>query len=167
MDQKGQGKASIKQKESQEFCILIFKVNSWQHETEMSIRMNAKKIAENDNETFSMFDEYTKRMEEEMTTLNEEFSNRLNKETSSFINENRELKEKLEKLSKSMEEKRATLSEENSNTLERLGKRMDEEIAILSKRLDEKVAMLIEKYSKNLIEETTSLQNENRELKEN
>ena len=65
-----------------------------------------------------------------------------------------------------MEQKRTTLSEENINTLERMGKRMDKEIAMISKSLDKKVASLIEKYSKNLIEETTSLKNENRQLKE-
>ena len=36
-----------------------FKVNSWQHETEMTMVNITKKIAENLNETTSMFDEYT------------------------------------------------------------------------------------------------------------
>ena len=112
VDQKGQG---IKQKESYDFCVFSsFKVNSWQHETEMTMVNITKKIAENLNETTSMFDEYTKSMEEERDTLNEKFSNWLNEETSAIKNENMELKEKLEELSKNMGEERVAWREEFS-----------------------------------------------------
>ena len=94
--------------------ILSFKVNSWQHETEMTMVNITKKIAENLNETTSMFDEYTKSMEEERDTLNEKFSNWLNEETSAIKNENMELKEKLEELSKNMGEEWVAWREEFS-----------------------------------------------------
>ena len=79
--------------------------------------MNAKKIAENDNETTSMFDEYTKSMEEELAILSEKFSKNLKEKKDSLKSENRELKEKLEELSKSMEVERATLSKEFSKKM--------------------------------------------------
>ena len=102
---------------------------------EMSIIMNAKKIAENDNETTSMFDEYTKNIEEERATLNEEFSNKLNEDTTAFKTENRELKEKLEELRQSMEEEVASLREEFSvklkeetNSLKKENRRLKEKL---------------------------------------
>ena len=109
----------------------------------MSIMMNTKKIAENDNETTSMLDEYTK-----STTFKDAFSKNLNEEVTLLKSENRALKKILEKLNKSMEEKDATLSE------------------ILTKNLNEETTKLkekLEKITKMMEQEITSLRDESSE----
>ena len=109
--------------------------------------MNTKKIAENDNETTSMLDEYTK-----STTFKDAFSKNLNEEVTLLKSENRALKKILEKLNKSMEEKDATLSEMSKNLneettqlkekLEKITKMMEQEITSLRDESSEKFAKL-------------------------
>ena len=137
---------------------------------EMSIRMNTKKIAENDNETTSMLDEYTK-----STTFKDAFSKNLNEEVTLLKSENRALKKILEKLNKSMEEKDATLSEMFTKNLNKETSELKEKLEKLTKMIpslrdefSEKTGILNQEFKEAQIEikgETTSLKMEIEELK--
>jgi len=74
------------------------KVNSWQHEMEMSIMMNSKKILEFGIETLALTDNIS----ETIFNKNEELSTH-------FENENKEIKGTLEEAIKQMEEKITSL----------------------------------------------------------
>ena len=122
--------------------------------------MNTKKIAENDNDTYSMFDECTNSIEEERATLREEFYNRLNEETNAFKEQ-----------SKIMEEEVATLSDKYSNLNEETtslkieNKELKEILEELNRRMEAQITSLINESSKNIDKINQELREAKNEIK--
>ena len=162
----------IKQKYFHQFGhFLNYKVNSWQHEMEMSIRMNSKKIFENGNETIALKGNISEIIIQEKVELSLQFDKEKTGLNEKIKELNKSLKEdmmsfskNLVKINQELTEAKNRIHKETLSLKNELAVNVEKEMTLLKTEFSKNFAEINQELSK-ATKEIISLKNENEDLK--